>query len=103
MGRLGEGRLNTTPSVTAHGLSPIVRTARQLGIAGCAGPDGGLQAIGRSRGGAARRDAVRHRRPQAQPGLRAAGRGGRLPPEATWHNVTKPHRPRTNRAAGRGP
>ena len=28
MGRLGEARLNTTASVTTHGLSPIVRSAR---------------------------------------------------------------------------
>ena len=28
MGRLGEARLNTTPLVTTHGLSPIVRSAR---------------------------------------------------------------------------
>ena len=28
MGRLGEARLNTTPSVTMHVLSPIVRSAR---------------------------------------------------------------------------
>ena len=41
MGRLGEARLNTTPSVTTHGLSPIVRSARhrrlrrpRLGTAG---------------------------------------------------------------------
>jgi hypothetical protein len=36
-----------------------------------AGPDGGLRA---SRGGAAWHNAVRHRRPQTQPGLRAMGR-----------------------------
>ena len=42
-----------------------------LGIAGYAGPDGGLLAMGLSRGGAARRNAVRHRRPQTQPGLGA--------------------------------
>ena len=47
-----------------------------LGIAGYAAPDGGLRAMGRSRGGAARRNAGRYCRPQAQPGLRAAGRGG---------------------------
>ena len=77
-----------------------LRSYALLGIAGCAGPDGGLRATGRSRGGAARRNAVRHSRPQAQPGLRAAGRGGRLSPEATWHNVNKPHRPRAHLAAG---
>jgi len=50
-----------------------------LGIAGYAGPDGGLRAMGRSRGGAARRNAIRRRRPQTQPGMRAAGRGGSCP------------------------
>lgn len=50
-----------------------------LGIAGYAGLDGGLRAMGRSRGGAARRNAIRRRRPQTQPGMRAAGRGGSCP------------------------
>jgi hypothetical protein len=50
-----------------------------LGIAGYAGLNGGLWAMGRSRGGAARRNAIRHRRPQAQPVTRAAGRGGSCP------------------------
>ena len=50
-----------------------LRAYALLGIAGYAGPDGGLRAMGRSRGGVARRNAGRHRRPQAQPGLRAAG------------------------------
>ena len=45
-----------------------------------------VQRLRRSRGGAAWRNAVLHRRPQA---------------EATRHNVTKPHRPRTYRDAGR--
>jgi hypothetical protein len=35
--------------------------------------------MGRSWGGAARRNAGRHRRPQAQPGLMAVGRGGSYP------------------------
>ena len=48
-----------------------LRSYALLGIAGYADPDGGLRAMGRSRGGAAR------------------------------HNVTKPHRPRTYRDAGR--
>ena len=92
MGRLGEARLNTTPSVTTmHVLSPIVAL---LGIAGYADPDGGLLAMGRSRGGAARRNAGRCR-PNRGCGPRAAA-------EATWHNVTKPHRPLTYWDAGRG-
>ena len=66
------------------------------GVAGCAGPDGGLRATGRSRGGAARRNAVRHRRPQAQPGLRAAGRGGSYPAQRDQATSTA-HPP------GRGP
>ena len=54
-----------------------LRSYALLGSSGIAGPDGGLRAMGRSRGGAARRNAVQHRRPQAQPGLRAAGSGPR--------------------------
>ena len=46
-----------------------------LSIAGYAGLDGGLRAMGRSRGGAARRNAIRHRRPHTQPGMLAAGVG----------------------------
>ena len=45
-----------------------------------------VQRLRRSRGGAAWRNAVLHRRPQA---------------EATRRNVTKPHRPRTYRDEGR--
>jgi hypothetical protein len=50
-----------------------------LGIAGYAGLDGGLWAMGRSRGGAARRNAIRLRRPKTQLGMQAAGRGGSCP------------------------
>ncbi len=50
-----------------------------LGIAGYAGLDGVLQAMGRSRGGAARRNAIRRRRPQTQLGMLAAGRCGSCP------------------------
>ena len=75
-----------------------LRSYALLGTAGDTGPDGGLRAIGRSRGGAARRNAVRHRRPQAQPGLRTAARATA---EAARHNATKPHRLRTYRDAGR--
>ena len=50
-----------------------------LGNAGYADPDGGLRGMRRSRGGAALCNAIRHRRPQAQQGLRAAGRGGSCP------------------------
>jgi hypothetical protein len=47
-----------------------------LGIAGYAGLN---EAMGRSRGGAARRNAILRSWPQTQPGMRAAGRGGSCP------------------------
>ena len=73
-----------------------VRSYALLGIAGYADPNGGLRAMGRSRGGAARRnaDGTAGRRPNRGCGPRAAA-------EATRHNVTKPHRPQTYRDAGR--
>ncbi len=46
------------------------------GIAGYAGLDGGLRAMGRNRGEAALHNAIQRRRPQTQPGMRAVGRGG---------------------------
>ena len=64
-----------------------------LGIAGYAGLDGGLRAMGQSRLGATPLGAA-GRRPNRGCGLRAAA-------EAARHNVTKPHRPRTYRDAGR--
>ena len=73
-----------------------LRSYALLGIAGCAGPDGGLRATGRSRGGAARGnlDGTAGRRT-------SGGCWPRATTEATRHNVTKLHRPRTNRDAGR--
>jgi hypothetical protein len=50
-----------------------------LGIAGYPGLDGRLRAMGRSREGAARCNAIRHRQPQTQPGMGAAGRGRSCP------------------------
>ena len=93
MGRLGEARLNTTPSVTTHGLSPIVRSARHCrlrrprwGTAGH-GAEPGEELLGATPYGTA------DRRPNRGSGPRAAA-------EATRHNVTKPHRLRTYRDAG---
>ena len=94
MGRLGEARLNTTPSVTTHGLSPIVRSTRHRRLRrprwGTAGhrAEPGRSCLAQTLDGTA------GRRPNRGGGLRAAA-------EATRHNVTKPHRPRTNRDAGR--
>ncbi len=51
-----------------------LRSNALLGTSGAAGPDGGLRAMGRSRGGAALHNVLLHRRPQAQPGPRAAVR-----------------------------
>jgi hypothetical protein len=93
MGRHGEARLDTTHSATAHGLSPMYSL---LGIAGYAGLDGGLRAMGRRRGGAARRNAIRRRRPQTQPGMLAAGRGGSCPAQRDQATSTAD-------LAGRGP
>ena len=61
--------------------------------AGAAGHNGGLRAMGRSRGGAARRNAA-GRRPSRDCGQLATA-------EAARHNVTKQPRLRTHRDAGR--
>ncbi len=50
-----------------------------LGIAGYAGLDGGLLAMGLIQGGAARRKAIRRSRQQTHPGMRAAGSCGSYP------------------------
>jgi hypothetical protein len=55
--------------MVCHRLHSLLGTARYAGF------DGGLLAMGRSRGGAAWRNAIRRRRPQTQPGMRAAGSG----------------------------
>ena len=91
MGRLGEARLNTTPSATTR-----VRWYLVLGIAGYADPDGDCgpcggaweELLGATLYGTA------GRRPNRGCGPRAAA-------EAARHNVTKPHRLRTYRDAGR--
>ena len=88
MGRLGEARLNTTQSATTHGLSPIVRSAR---IAGYADPMGDCG----SWGGAGEELLC-----VTLDGTAGAGPTGAAA-EANRHNVTKPHRPRTYRDAGR--
>ena len=75
-----------------------LRSYALLGIAGYADPDGGLRAMGRSRGGAALRNAVRSGTAGRRPNR---GCGPRTAAEATRHNVTKPHRPRTHQDAGR--
>jgi hypothetical protein len=76
MGRLGETRLDTTPSARLLLRMVCLRLYSLLSIAGCAGSDGGLRAMGRSRGGAAWSTAIRRRWPQTQLGMRAAGRSG---------------------------
>ena len=89
MGRLGEDRLNTTPSVTTHVQSPIVHSVRHRRLhkpGHCGGAEEEL--LGATLYGTARR------RPNQ-------GRGPRAAEEATLHNVTKPHRLRTHRDAGR--
>ena len=90
MGRLREAQLNTTPSATTHGLSPIVRSAWHHRLRR---PRWGTAGYGAEQGRAVRRNAVRHRRPPAQAGPRAAA-------EAARHIVTKPHQPRTYRDEG---
>ena len=88
MGRLGEAQLNTTPSATTHALSPIVRSARYRRLRrprwGTAGhkAEPGRSCLAQTLDGTA------GRRPNRGCGPRAAA-------EATRHNVTKPHRPRT--------
>ncbi len=47
-----------------------------LGIASYADLNGGLLAMGRSRGGAAQRNAIWNRQSQTQPRMRAVGSGG---------------------------
>jgi hypothetical protein len=93
VGRLGEAQLDTTPSRLRM---VCLRLYSLLGIAGYAGLDGGLRAMGRSRGGAARRKpfGTAGRRPNRGCGPRAAAGAAR-------HNITKPHQPRTYRDAGR--
>ena len=67
-----------------------------LGIAGYAGLNGGLLAMGGA--GAELLSAT----PFGAAGRRPnRGWGARTAAEATRHNVTKPHRPRTYRDAGR--
>ena len=65
--------------------------AAQAPMGDC-GPRGGVG----EQGGDARRNAGRHRRPQAQPGLQAAGRGGSYPAQRDQATSTA-HSP------GRGP
>jgi hypothetical protein len=72
MGQLGKVRLDTMTLATSM---VCLRLYSLLGTAGYAGLDGGLRAMERSRGGAARRNAIRHRRPHTQPGMLAAGVG----------------------------
>ena len=92
MGRLGEARLNTTPSLTMVCL----RSYALLGIAGCAGPDGGCGpwgGAGEELLGATLYGTAGHR-PNRVCGPRATV-------EAAWHNLTKPHRLWTFWDAGR--
>jgi hypothetical protein len=89
-GQLGEARLNTTPSATTHGPSPIVLSARH-------------RRPRRLRWGCNRGTASH----EAEQGRSSAGRrpnlgcGPRAAAEATRHNLTKPHRPRPYLDAGR--
>ena len=71
-----------------------LRSYALLGVAGYADPDGGLPAMGRSGEEllGATLDGTAGRRPNRGCGPLAA---------AARHNVTKPHRPRTYRDAGR--
>jgi hypothetical protein len=68
--------------ILRHGRLRMICLQRYslFGINGYAGLDGGLLAMGRSRGEAAqrnaiRRNAIRRSRPQTQQGMRATGRG----------------------------
>ena len=74
MVRLGEARLHTDWILRHRRLRMVcLRLYSLLGIASYAGRDWGLRAMGRSWGGAALRNDIRHRLPQTQPGV--PGRG----------------------------
>ena len=69
---------------TSSAATPPIRL-RLHTLLGTDPSDGGLRAMGRSQGGAARRNAVRHCRPQTQPGMQTAGRAAA---EAAQRNAT---------------
>ena len=82
MGRLGEARLNTSPSVTTHGLSPIVRSARHRRLRR---PRWGTAVHGAEPGRSC--SAQRYSAPPAAGPTGAAGRGPRRKlPGTTWPN-----------------
>ena len=98
MGRLGEGQLNTTPSVTAHGLSPIVRTARNRRLRR---PRWGTAGHGAESGRSC--SAQRCTAPPAAGPTGAAGRGPRRKAAAGSYLAQRDQATSTAHQPGRGP